>query len=387
MNLRERKIALLFNMRTAVQRQMLRGISRFAVGVPHWQWRGALPVAGVHRELLAWKPDGIIGSIENAVLVKVVQQLGVPAVDISNCLQNPHCLRVGMDDEKIGRLAATYFIERGFDTFAYVGDRALWFSGMRRRAYVAALAAEGYTCEEILIVDKEKSRHPSPFWVTDNDGLKESLLHLRKPVAVFAACDLFALVVLSCCQQAGLTVPDSIAVLGVDDDVTLCSLARPPLSSISQPAEGIGFAAATLLDMAITKQVPVPACRLFNPGSVVTRASTDALNIHDPDIRDAVLFIRHNAGRPISITHVVDAVAISRRHLEQKFQKLLGHTPQDEIRRARVDLAKRLLAQTDMPMPAIAARAGFANATRMGILFRRYVGTTPRKFRRDMTGC
>jgi LacI family transcriptional regulator len=387
MNLRKRKIALLFNMRAAIQRQVLHGIARFAMSVPHWHWRGTLPVTGARRELLAWRPDGVIGSIENEGLVELVGQMGVPAVDISNCLQNPSCLRVGMDDEKIGRLAAAYFIERGFTTFAYVGGKALWFSEMRRQAYVAALAVEGYACEEIVIVDKEKSRHPSTFWVTDNERLKEWLLHLRKPVAVFAACDLFALTVLSCCQQAGITVPGSVAVLGVDNDETLCSLARPPLSSISQPAEGIGFAAATLLDMAIKAQVPSPTCRLFNPGPVITRASTDILSIPDQDVCDAVRFIRHNVGRSINIVQVVEAVAISRRRLEQKFQKTLGHTPQEEIRRARVDVAKRLLMQTDMAMPAIAARAGFANATRMGILFRRYIGTTPRNFRRDMAGC
>lgn len=120
MDMSERRIALLFNMRTAIQRDVLHGISRFAVGLPHWHWRGALPVSSVHRKLRAWKPDGIIGSIESPEMVKMVTRLGIPTVDMSNCMADPQCARVGIEDEKVGTRAADYFIKQGFKSFGYV---------------------------------------------------------------------------------------------------------------------------------------------------------------------------------------------------------------------------------------------------------------------------
>ena len=381
MDLRERRIALLFTMRTAIQRQVLHGISRFAMGLPHWHWRGALPVDSVHKTLAAWKPDGIIGSIESPEMIQLVKQLGVPSIDMSNCMANPHCARIGVDDEKIGRTAAEYFIGRGFKSFGYVDGANLWFSEVRGRSFASALKKAGFSCQTIQIPDAEKAACPSPFWVTDNSCLKAWLRKLPKPVAVFASCDLFAMIVLLCCNETGIAVPDSAAVLGVDNDEILCALARPSLSSISQPAEEIGFAAAELLEKMMRGEAPMESHRLFSPGVVVTRASTDILSIDDPDVRDAVRFIRENIRKPISVAHITQEVAISRRRLEQKFRKSLGSTPQEEIRRARVELAKQLLSQTDMAMPTIASRAGFANAARLSILFRRYVGTTPREYR------
>lgn len=386
MDIIERRIALLFNMRTAIQRDVLRGISRFAVGLPHWHWRGALPVDSVQSKLLAWKPDGIIGSIESPEMVKLVKRMGIPTVDMSNCMANPHCARVGVDDEKIGYAAAEYFIEQGFKSFGFVDSANLWFSDVRGRSYVAALQEAGFSCQSIQITDAEKATRPSPFWVMDNNRLKAWLYELPKPVAIFANCDLFAMVVLLCCLEAGIAVPDSVAVLGVDNDEVLCALARPSLSSIAQPAEEMGFAAAELLEKILRGNAALDSKRLFAPGIIVTRMSTDILSIADEDVRDAIRFIRSNIRKPISVTHVAMEVAISRRRLEQKFRQSLGTSPQEEIRRARVDLAKQLLSQTDLPMPVIASRAGFANAARLSILFRRYVGTTPRDFRHGGNG-
>ena len=384
MDTSERRIALLFNMRTAIQRDVLRGISRFAVGLPHWHWRGALPLGSIRKKLAAWKPDGIIGSIENPEMVKLIKWMGVPAVDMSNCLKDPRCARVGVDDAKIGRAAAEYLMEQGFKSFGYVDSANLWFSEIRGRSFITTLQAAQFACHTIQIPDAEKATRPSPFWVMDNTTLKAWLHELPKPVAVFANCDLFAMGVLLCCLEAGIAVPDSVAVLGVDNDDVLCALARPPLSSIVQPAEKIGFAAAELLEKMIHGEVSLDSQVLFEPGIVVARASTDILSIQDEDVRDAVRYIRSNIRKHMDVTMVAQEVAVSRRRLEQKFRQALGSSPQQEIRRARVELAKQLLSQTDLPMPVVASRAGFANAARLSILFRRYVGTTPRDYRRGL---
>lgn len=385
MDTSERRIAPLFDMRTAIQRDVLRGISRFATGLPHWHWRGALPLASIRRKLAAWKPDGIIGAIENPDLVKLVKGMWVPAVDMSNSLEHPHCARVSVDDAKIGRAVAEYLMGQGFKSFGYVDIASHWFSESRGRSFITTLQEAKFACHTIQISDAEKVPRPPPFWITDSTALKAWLHGLPKPVAVFANCDLFAMGVLLCCLEAGIAVPDSVAVLGVDNDEVLCALARPSLSSIAQPAEKIGFAAAELLEKMIHGEAPMNSQVLFVPGIAVARASTDILSIQDQDVRDAVRYIRANICKHMDVAMVAREVAVSRRRLEQKFRQALGASPQQEIRRARVELAKQLLSETDLPMPVVASRAGFANAARLSILFRRYVGTTPRDYRRGLT--
>ena len=49
--------------------------------------------------------------------------------------------------------------------------------------------------------------------------------------------------------------------------------------------------------------------------------------------------------------------------------------------RARIDLAKRLLVETDLKMPVIAKRSGFPDASHLGVVFRRQTGLTLTAFR------
>ena len=79
-----------------------------------------------------------------------------------------------------------------------------------------------------------------------------------------------------------------------------------------------------------------------------------------------------------------DAVEVGvRLRLEQQFLATLGRTPGAEIRRTHVQLAKELLARTDLSMGEVARRSGFTNAARLSVVFRRITGLTPSAFRRQ----
>jgi LacI family transcriptional regulator len=79
-------------------------------------------------------------------------------------------------------------------------------------------------------------------------------------------------------------------------------------------------------------------------------------------------------------------VAVSRRSLEQRFLKALGRTPAAEIRRAQIELARRMLAETDEPMTRVAAAAGFASAKQFSATFHHETGLTPRDYRHQARG-
>jgi LacI family transcriptional regulator len=108
------------------------------------------------------------------------------------------------------------------------------------------------------------------------------------------------------------------------------------------------------------------------------------LAIEDNDLAQAIRYIRDHATQPIEIEHVLREVAISRRRLERGFLKVLGRSPLAEIRRQRIVVAKRLLAETDMAIPDVAEAAGFGAATHFTFVFKREAGLSPLKYRTAM---
>ena len=71
------------------------------------------------------------------------------------------------------------------------------------------------------------------------------------------------------CHYAGIRVPDEIAVLGGDYDELMSHISSPPLSTIDQPAEQIGYAAAELLEGMIRGKKPRKRPMLFPPTRIV----------------------------------------------------------------------------------------------------------------------
>jgi LacI family transcriptional regulator len=209
------------------------------------------------------------------------------------------------------------------------------------------------------------------------------LRELPRPVGVFAASDYWGLELSQACQSAGIRVPDEVALVGVDDDDRFCECAWPPLSSVRQPSRRIGFEAAAMLDRAMGgERLPAAFVRVPSPG-LVTRRSSDARATSDALAAAAARFIADHAGEPIGAADVAAHADASRRTLELHFRSAFGRTIGEEIARARVELAKRLLADTDLKMPVVAARAGFSDGNRLAVAFGRLTGLTPTAYRRE----
>src|SRR5262249_55050711 len=144
-----------------------------------------------------------------------------------------------------------------------------------------------------------------------------------------------------------------------------------------------GYKAAELLEK-LMDGAPIPKEPiLLPPSGVETRQSTDTLAVEDPTVAQAIRFIRANAHKPIQVSDVLEQVSISRRTLEHRLSQTLGRTPAEEIRHARVQIAKKLLGSTDESMPWIAAHSGFEYAEVLTRVFRRELGTTPTAYRRQ----
>jgi LacI family transcriptional regulator len=125
---------------------------------------------------------------------------------------------------------------------------------------------------------------------------------------------------------------------------------------------------------------------LIAPVGVVTRQSSDIVAIDDPHLAQAVRFIRAHGCQPLAVKMLLAQAEVSRRTLEQKFQRALGRTPHEEIVRVRIDQARQLLARTDLSMPEVAARSGFSNAERLSVVFKEQTGFSPTQYRRTAKG-
>jgi LacI family transcriptional regulator len=213
--------------------------------------------------------------------------------------------------------------------------------------------------------------------------LGDWLKNLPKPVAILTWNASSSREIIYACQEAGLLVPEEVAVLSGSDDDVLCELLQIPVSAILAAAEQIGHEAARVLNGLMRKRTAPKKLILIPPLGVVARQSTDTLAIKDPALVAALRFIRANAPKPIQVNDVARHAAVSRRVLERRFIHLLGRTPAAEIRRIHIERAKKLLVETDVAIPEVAESSGFGSPEYMAYVFKAELDQTPLRYRKE----
>jgi len=373
-------VALIVETSKAYGRGLLRGINRYVRSCGPWSIyideRGLwdpLP-----EWLRRWKGDGMILRTADRRMVRSALRTDAKVVYLGeqSDLDLPG---VHPDDRPISRMAAEHLWERGFRQFGFVGIRGVCWSEKRRDSLNQRMAEAGST---LAVLEFNAWPRASGPWEQDQRRLVEWIAALPKPVAIMACYDVVGLRVLDACRRADLAVPEEVAVIGVDNDEILCELADPPLSSVAHDLDRIGYEAAWLLDRLMSGE-PAPAAPiLLEPLRVVARQSTDTVAVSDPVLARALRFIREHACDGIGVSDLGRETHLSRRTLERRFFKELGCTPHEEILRAQLDRVKRLLAETNLPLEAIARRTGFTHTSYMVALFRRKTGQTPGAYRK-----
>ena len=212
------------------------------------------------------------------------------------------------------------------------------------------------------------------------------LSRLRKPCGVFALCDERARMVARYAQAANLRVPEDVALVGVDNDAFECEITSPPLSSVAVPWRSVGEKAARLVQLGL-RGTPIAGTRvLVEPLDVVVRRSSDAFAIDDSLVSAAVAWIHGHVEARLTVPMLASAISVSRQRLERHFRRHLGRTVVEEIRRTRVEVARRLLSTTELQLTEVAKRSGFTNSALLSVAFRREVGVPPGAYRRQARG-
>ncbi len=383
------KVAILFSLALEGERQMCRGILDYAKA--HGPWRCHLVEGRPEEQLMNLRKerfDGIIAAGGTHRENDAYASTGAPLVlleprpdmlDENGGSSVPFAMR---DSRAIGALAATYYIERGYRSFAFVCEPHGWYwSEERRRGFEEAIAKAGFPC---VIYDRFTERERRS-WTAERPRMERFLLSLPRPTAVFAAMDGRAHHVVNVCADIGLRVPEDIAVLGVDNDPLLCESTVPALSSIRTGGYRRGLIAAEMLDDLMHGRAVRERAVVQEPADVVTRGSTGYDAMTDPAISKAVRFIRAKAeeGAAFDVADVARAAGCSRRYLERRFRARLGRSVLDELTRARLASVKALLEDTSLSIGEIVERTGYARPSHLAALFRKETGTTMRQWRRE----
>ncbi len=383
------RVALLVESSRTSGRQFLRGIAAYARTHGSWTFFHEERALGdpVPRGLKRWKPHGIIVRLTGAKLTRQIREMKVPAVDLYREDETPDIPGVAIDQDALISMALGHFLERGFKNFAYCGFTNVLFSELRAACFVKRLGQRGLRGNVfsysglrpgagLAVIEAHAMRY--------GDKLVDWIRRQPKPLAMLACNDERAQQVLMLCRQAGIAVPDQVAVLGVDNDDVECELCDPPLSSIDPNCEQIGHQAATLLDRMMHGETP-PASRILVPAlRVVTRRSTDVLAVDDADAAEAVRFVRERACEGIAIEDVWRHMSTSRSTVQRWFRKYLGRSPAVEIVRIQVQHIQESLRTTNMTLEEIAEATGFAHVKSMQRTFKRMVGLTPGQYRKQV---
>jgi LacI family transcriptional regulator len=177
------------------------------------------------------------------------------------------CHRVLTDDEEVGRLAAGHLIDRGRRAVAHIAGPPIVHAMRRESGYREALRARGMRVRSGWIAR-------GGFMDADGYRAMKQLLELRPRVdAVFAANDPAAIGAMKAIWEAGLRIPDDIAVVGAGD-IAHGDLLRVPLTTVGWSKEGLGRQAAELLLDQMGPHPGGPFRRVIMPPQLVLRASS-----------------------------------------------------------------------------------------------------------------
>jgi LacI family transcriptional regulator len=376
-----KSVALLIETSNGYCRGLLEGVIAYTKERANWsvhlteQERGAPPPAW----LSSWDGDGIIARIETDAIGRQLKNFGLPIVDLSAARHVKGVPWADTEDRAIARLAVDHFTERGFTNLAYCGDAGFEWSAKRQVHF--RYFAEAAGCQ--IHQHESMARYDASYdLATEKQRIMKWLTELPRPIGIMGCYDFKAQQVLDACRQLNIAVPTEIAVLGVDDDRLICELSEPTLSSVIPDTKRTGYEAADLLNrMMAGEQVATDKPLMTQPLGIHVRESTDTLAITDEEIARALHYIRRHATSNIRVIDVLSHVSLSRRALEHRFKKWLGHTPHEEIQRVRINRVKELLGDTELSIQEIADRTGYEYAEYMAAAFKRETGMTPSEFR------
>ena len=343
---------------------------------------GALQSAEQVKELIRiWNPDGFIVSCGAGLnnLPKACFN-GIPVIRS----ENPGSAKAEMDvncvfnDAKATtELAVKELLLLNLDDYAFVGwlKQTRW--SVERKRMMKSLM--GLHNRRIHVFEPSVRKCAQRELANALARWLEALPH---PVGVLAVNDQIASGVVSACCLAHLTIPDDVAVLGIDNDEEICEGSAPTLSSIDLDFTESGRLAGRALDSLMANPKAALSHTAYPPLRLVRRESTRRFAKRDAIVESSVERIRREACEGLTVEEILKSFPCSRRMAEIRFRSILGRSILQEIRRVRLETAQNLLLRTPaLGIDAIAIRCGYGSLAAFSTFFRHETGQSPSQWR------
>jgi len=207
------------------------------------------------RFLLERNVDGVIiaGKVDER-LVDYIDSLGLPLVLVDYELPRRRVSSVLIDNRKGGHEATLHLLQAGHKDIGFIGgDLEHPSIAERFSAYKETLTENGITINDNLVVVDEKDTQLHNGYA----AIKKLLAKGGKPSAIFAANDAMAIGCMRYLRQAGIKIPEDIAVVGFDD-IDMSSHVEPRLTTVRVFKEEMGkLAVQRLVEVFKTKSKTV----------------------------------------------------------------------------------------------------------------------------------
>lgn len=377
------KILVLTDFSSGYSRRLLEGMIRYSKKVGPWSFL-RIPshyqtVEGdrsITEYAKKWKADAIVAQLRDLDL-DALRKLNIPIIVQNYQDRRKNISNLTGDYYNTGKLAADFFLARGYKHFAYYGFKDTVWSRERHMGYQDQIEKANLKCE-VLMIDSSDDKE----LVYNVEQVENWLLRLPKPVAVFACDDYFALQVSETCNSLNISIPGEVAILGVDNDELLCNLSTPTLSSIVLDVENGGYQAAKLLHKLIDKEIDEDFNIVIEPLYIEDRGSTEKYAVGDEHVQVILDYIHNNFNKKIAVQDLVELVPLSRRVLEKKFKEATGSSIYQCVLDHRIEYFVKLLLTTDCHLPDAAVESGFDDYKNVSRIFKKYKSISPVEYRK-----
>ncbi len=224
------------------------------------------------RTLESNRADGILISVAETVqdfaVYREYLRRGVPIVFFDRCARSIGASCVSIDDEESARRVTEHLLDHGYTRLAHLsGPLRVSIGAARLRGFEEAVHGRGLKIDRSLILE-------AGFHETGGYEAMRKLLAMppqRRPRAVVAVNDPAAFGAMKAIAQAGLRIPQDIAIVGFSDDIR-AELMQCPLTTIRQPAYEVGKVAAQRLLAQIEGRIKRPEEVIVGTELVVRRS-------------------------------------------------------------------------------------------------------------------
>jgi LacI family transcriptional regulator len=224
------------------------------------------------EQLVARRVDVlIVASTQRAAeSFRSLDRQSVPYVLIDRRFDDLPAHFVGVNDVQVGKIATEHIVSVGCRHIAYIGGPDISTSLGRLQGYRETLRAKGMAARDEYVIMRERGDDAGE--ASGYAAAKQLLRRHPIPDGIFCINDPTAMGAMKAVIEAGLQVPDDVAIMGCGN-VTYSDFLRVPLTSVDQQSDKIGQRAGRLA-LSLLDERPVRAKQVLLEPTVIERAST-----------------------------------------------------------------------------------------------------------------